>query len=35
METVLNSQPVLSGHLAIPCGWQLNTGLTFQTFNKQ
>ena len=28
MIPVLRGQPVLSGHLAIPCGWPLNTGLT-------
>ena len=28
VEPVLNGQPVLSGHLAIPQGWPFNTGLT-------
>ena len=28
LQPVLGDHPVLSGHLAIPRGWQLNTGST-------
>ena len=28
LQPVLGGHPVLSGHLAIPQGWLLNTGLT-------
>ena len=28
LQPVLSSHPVLSGHLAIPQGWPLNTGST-------
>ena len=28
LQPVLGGHPVLSGHLAIPWGWPLNTGLT-------
>jgi len=28
LQPVLGSHPVLSGHLVIPQGWPLNTGLT-------
>ena len=28
LQPALGGHPVLSGHLAIPWGWPLNTGLT-------